>query len=115
MARLHLGRDAGAAALAAARATADPVAGRARCRPRARSDLVATPTLTVFPPPLDRAEELLTGRCTLPVNLAGVPALSLPVASGGPLPASLQLMAARGAEEQLLAAGLVVEAAAAAG
>ena len=50
-------------------------------------------------------------RCTLPVNLAGVPALSLPVPTDGPLPASLQLVGPMNAEETLVAAGLVMEAA----
>jgi amidase len=77
-----------------------------------RFDFIATPTLTIFPPSLDDGEELLMARCTLPVNLAGVPALALPVPSGGPLPASLQLVAPAGAEERLLAAGRVAEAAA---
>lgn len=70
-----------------------------------------TPTLTVFPPPLDGGEELLMARCTLPVNLAGVPALVLPVPSTEALPASIQLIGRRGSEESLLAAGLVLEAA----
>jgi amidase len=78
-----------------------------------RFDLLATPTLTIFPPPLDHGEELLMARCTLPVNLAGVPAVALPVASSGPLPASVQLIAPAGGEERLLAAGRVLEAAAA--
>ena len=72
------------------------------------------PTLTILPPTLDNADDLLEGRCTLPVNLAGVPALALPVPAGGPLPASLQLVAAWGGEERLLTAGLVLEGAAAA-
>ena len=76
-----------------------------------RVDLVASPTLTIFPPALGQGEELLMARCTLPVNLAGVPALSLPVPSNGPVPASLQLVAPAGGEERLLAAGLTVEAA----
>jgi amidase len=42
-------------------------------------DFVVTPTLAVFPPLLEDARDLLAGRCTLPVNLAGFPALSLPV------------------------------------
>jgi amidase len=46
-----------------------------------------------------------------PVNLAGVPALALPVPSRGPLPASLQLIGPAGSEELLLATGLVLEAA----
>ena len=46
---------------------------------------------------------------TSPVNLAGVPALALPVPTGGPLPASIQLIGPDGAEERLLAAGAVLE------
>ncbi len=76
-----------------------------------RVDLLAVPTLTVFPPPLGRGEELLMARCTLPANLGGVPALSLPVPSSGPVPASLQLVGPWWSEERLLAAGYVVEAA----
>ena len=77
-----------------------------------RVDVLVTPTLTIFPPPLDGGEELLMARCTLPVNLAGVPALSLPVPSDGPLPASVQLIGPAGSEELLLAAGRVLEGAA---
>jgi amidase len=78
-------------------------------------DFVVTPTLTIFPPPLEDADDLLVARCTLPVNLAGVPALSLPVPTGGPLPASLQLIGAAHSEERLVAAGALLEAAVAAG
>jgi amidase len=74
-------------------------------------ELIATPTLTIFPPTLDHAEDLLMARATLPVNLAGIPALSLPVPAGGARPASLQLLAPSRGEELLLAAGRVVEAA----
>ena len=52
-------------------------------------------------------------RCTLPVNLAGVPALVLPVPSEGALPASVQLIGRAGSEELLLAAGRILESAAA--
>jgi amidase len=76
-------------------------------------DVLVTPTITVFPPPLDAGEELLMARCTLPVNVAGVPALSLPVPAQGPLPASVQLVGPAGSEEMLLAAGRTVEKAAA--
>ena len=50
-------------------------------------------------------------RCTLPVNLAGVPALALPVPTSTALPASIQLIGPRHSEEKLLAAGLAFEAA----
>ena len=81
----------------------------------AEVDFLVTPTLTIFPPPLEDGDDLLVARCTLPVNLAGVPALSLPVPSDGPFPASLQLIGPAGSEERLLAAGAVLEAAVAAG
>jgi amidase len=75
------------------------------------ADLLVTPTLTVFPPSLEGGEELLMARCTLPVNLAGVPALALPVPTSGALPASLQLIGPMQSEEKLLAAGLALESA----
>ena len=74
-------------------------------------DILVTPTLTIFPPRLEAAEDLLVSRCTLPVNLAGVPALSLPVPTTGPLPASIQLIGPAHSEERLLAAGALLEAA----
>jgi amidase len=74
-------------------------------------DFLVTPTLTIFPPPLEDGDDLLVARCTFPVNLAGVPALSLPVPSGGRFPASLQLIGPAGSEERLLAAGAVLESA----
>jgi amidase len=76
-----------------------------------RVDLLATPTLTVFPPTLENGGALLRGRCTLPVNLAGVPALAIPIPTAGPLPASLQLIGPPNSEERLLAVGAVVESA----
>jgi len=78
-------------------------------------DVLVTPTLTIFPPRLEAGEDLLVSRCTLPVNLAGVPALSLPVPTTGPLPASIQLIGPAHGEERLLAAGALLEAAVAAG
>ena len=80
-----------------------------------RVDFLVTPTLSLFPPLLEDAGLLLAGRCTLPVNLAGFPALSLPVRTGGPLPASIQVIGPPHSEERLLAAGAWLESAAAAG
>jgi len=77
----------------------------------AEVDLLVTPTLSIFPPHLEDGDDLLVSRCTLPVNLAGVPALSFPVPTGGPLPASMQLIGPNHSEERLLAAGMVLEAA----
>ncbi|MGD0746506.1 MAG: amidase [Acidimicrobiales bacterium] len=79
------------------------------------ADILVTPTLTIFPPRLDDGDDLLVSRCTLPVNLAGVPALSLPVPASGRLPASIQLIGPAGSEERLLAAGAELEAAVAGG
>jgi Asp-tRNA(Asn)/Glu-tRNA(Gln) amidotransferase A subunit family amidase len=51
-------------------------------------------------------------RHTIPWNLAGWPALSLPVpVPGGGLPASLQLVGGPQGEEMLLATAAVIEAA----
>jgi amidase len=74
-------------------------------------DILVTPTLSIFPPRLEDGDDLLVSRCTLPVNLAGVPALSLPVPSDGPLPASIQLIGPPHSEERLLTAGALLEAA----
>lgn len=81
----------------------------------AEVDFLVTPTLTIFPPPLEDGDELLVARCTLPVNLAGVPALSLPVPTNGALPASLQLIGPAMSEERLLSAGASLESAIASG
>jgi amidase len=78
-----------------------------------RVDFLVTPTLSMFPPLLEDGGQLLAGRCTLPVNLAGFPALSLPVRTGGPLPASIQVIGPPHSEERLLAAGAWLESAAA--
>jgi amidase len=80
-----------------------------------RFEFLVTPTLTIFPPELDQGSELLIARCTIPVNLAGVPALALPIPTTGPLPASLQLIGPPRSEERLLAAGAWLESAVAAG
>jgi amidase len=74
-----------------------------------RVDLLVTPTLTIFPPKIEDGGALLMARCTLPVNLAGVPALALPVPTSGPLPASIQLIGPLHSEELLLAAGRTLE------
>jgi amidase len=109
-ARLDTGRQVTPAELAAANET------RQRWQEQlaalfGRFDLLVTPVLTIPPPPLDRATDLLESRCTLPVNLAGGPALAIPVPARSQLPASIQLVSAPGTEERLLAAGLAVEAA----
>jgi amidase len=72
-------------------------------------DLLCLPTMARFPRRVDEEEDLAVVGTTLPVNVAGVPALALPVPSGAALPASLQLVGPWGSEERLVAAGLVVE------
>jgi Asp-tRNA(Asn)/Glu-tRNA(Gln) amidotransferase A subunit family amidase len=77
-----------------------------------RVELIALPTL-VGPPSLVGEASAMHGlRRTTAVNLAGVPALSMPVPSVGlPVPASLQLVGPWGAEADLLGAAARVEAA----
>jgi amidase len=112
--RLHLGRDVSDQVSLGAARTAQGLWSSRLDSTFKRFDLLACPTLTIFPPTIEEATDLLVARCTLPVNLAGVPALSLPVRTDGPLPASLQLVAPSNGEERLIAAGLVIEAASAA-
>jgi amidase len=75
-------------------------------------ELLATPTVPFFPPRLEDAADQHYTAFTNPANLAGTPALALPVpAAGSAIPASLQLIGPWRAEAQLLATGAQVEAA----
>lgn len=74
-----------------------------------RTQLLAMPTLAEFPPALDVGRWNGT-QATLPVNFAGLPALSVPVPTAG-FPASLQLVGPLGGEELLVAAGALIESA----
>jgi amidase len=77
-----------------------------------RVDLLAAPTLLGFPPLLEDAAAMFAIRgLTSPVNVAGLPALALPVPASGPLPASVQLIGPAGSDHRLLAAGAILEAA----
>lgn len=79
----------------------------------ARVGVLALPTLPVAPPGLDgdmAAAEVDLSRLTLPVNLAGFPAVTLPVGAGEVI-ASLQLIGRDGEEEQLLGLAARIEAA----
>ena len=84
-----------------------------------RVELLALPTMPVFPPRLDSlTDETLLGTVlaitahVAPFNASGTPATAQPVAvPGHPVPASLQLVGPRGGEELLLATALAVEAA----
>ncbi|WNW09875.1 amidase family protein [Pseudomonas sp. DTU_2021_1001937_2_SI_NGA_ILE_001] len=71
-------------------------------------DVLALPTLPDFPLRLEEAADTraVLGMTALvrPFNLSGHPAVSLPLGSDHGLPVGLQLVAAKGADEQLLAA-----------
>lgn len=83
-------------------------------------DVVVTPTLPAPPAPIDTlmlelpsgpaSPELAYLRTNAPMNLGGVPALSLPCGEiGGGLTTNLTLTAARGRDEVALAAGRALE------
>lgn len=77
----------------------------------ARHAVLALPTFPGLPPKLDESDLSLTD-LTVPLNLAGLPALALPVPrSDERIPASLQLVGPEGSEERLLALGARIEAA----
>jgi Asp-tRNA(Asn)/Glu-tRNA(Gln) amidotransferase A subunit family amidase len=63
----------------------------------------------MFPPLLEDAATMPFNRLTNPINLAGLPALSLPVPSSTAIPASLQLVGGDLREDLLLTTGLRVE------
>ena len=75
----------------------------------ARFQLLALPSVKFFAPPLEGAARVTYTELTSPLNLAGLPALCLPVPTSGPLPAGLQLVAPAGGEALLLATGARVE------
>jgi amidase len=77
-------------------------------------DVIALPTLAASPPFLDDAAHITRLRYAAPFNLAGVPALALPVAGAAGaarrrIPASLQLAGPAGSEELLVATAAAVE------
>jgi amidase len=74
-------------------------------------DVLALATVPFFPPRAEAADRHGYLALTSPVNLAGFPALALPVPARHPLPASLQLIGGPSAEALLLATGATVEAA----
>jgi amidase len=75
-------------------------------------DVLALPTLAGMPPLVPDSAAFPFTQLTAPFNLAGVPALAIPVPSPGlPVPASLQLVGPMGGEGLLCATGLAIEAA----
>ncbi len=77
-----------------------------------RVELLALPTTGMHPPLLEDASKTTYNRLTSPINLAGLPALSLPISGNTRFPASLQLVGPPRGEELLLATASRVEAAA---
>jgi amidase len=75
-------------------------------------DLLALPTLADSPPTLDDAAKLFEMRYVSPFNLAGLPAMAMPVPGGDQVPPSLQLVGPRNSESRLLATAGAIEAAA---
>ena len=69
-------------------------------------DVIALPVLRDAPAPLDDPVRMYDLRLTLPVNLAGLPALAMPVPRRDGPPASLQLVGR--SEEVLLATALAL-------
>jgi amidase len=77
-----------------------------------RVQVIALPTMPTFPIPIERDQELDLTTGTGPVNLAGNPALALPVPTAQRLPTSLQLVGPHDSEAELLALGRIIESAA---
>lgn len=106
---LHAGRAVSDGQLAEA------MVARARWRARVVAlfdevDVVALPTLLGPPPPVASYADFRITQLTAPFNLAGVPALAMPVSSSGfSVPVSLQLVGPLGGEELLCATGLAFE------
>lgn len=110
-ARLADGAATTAAEFAAARSVR-PTWGGALTAALSTVDLLVLPTVPFFPPLLAEAASRHYTSLTNPVNLAGFPALALPVPSAAQLPASLQLIGPPGSEALLLATGELIERAA---
>jgi len=108
---LHAGRAITAEQLA------DAMAARAAWQAEvtaavAEIDVLALPTLPAAPPLLTDFAGFPLTQLTAPFNLAGVPAICMPIPSPGlPVPVSLQLVGPMNGEDLLCATGLAIEAA----
>jgi amidase len=72
-------------------------------------DVLALPTVPFFPPLLEHAARHRYTVFTNPVNLAGFPAIAVPIRSSSQLPASLQLIGPPNTEALLLATAALIE------
>ena len=80
-----------------------------------RFDYLVVPTLRFYPPLLDEVDPKVAATLTantVPVNLAGLPAVALPIPGDDRFPASLQVIGPTGSEESLLAVAALLEQAA---
>jgi amidase len=108
---LHAGRDV------TTRRLAEAMTARATWQARLAAalgevDVLALPTLVAAPPLLTEVAGVPLTRLTAPFNLAGVPALSMPIPSPGfPVPVSLQLVGPMHGEDLLCATGSAIESA----
>ena len=110
-ARLAGGAAVTPAQLAAARG-AQPAWRDSMTKALSDVDLLVLPTVPFYPPLLADTRGVHFTAFTNPVNLAGFPAVALPVPSTQRLPASLQLIGPPGSEALLLATAAIIEAAA---
>lgn len=81
----------------------------------ARFDYLVVPTLRVYPPLIEEVDQKVAATLTantVPVNLAGLPAVALPIPGDDQFPASLQVIGPAGSEESLLAVAALLEQAA---
>src|SRR5699024_2757336 len=82
-------------------------------------DVLISPTIPVFPNDIGESDALLNGekvellphfiRLTGPANIAGIPALSVPVGIHDGLPIGIQVMGKAFSEDTLLSFGLAIE------
>lgn len=76
-------------------------------------DLIAGPTMPTVAFPLGQVTDplsmYLADILTVPANLSGIPAISVPCGRTGGLPVGLQLMGRHGAEDEILSAALAFE------
>ena len=74
-----------------------------------RVELLALPTASTHPPLIEDGAKTIYNRLTNPINLTGLPALSLPVSGSSQFPPSLQLVGPNLGEALLLATASQVE------
>lgn len=77
-------------------------------RTLAPTTVIVLPTLADSPPSLD-ARRFDGTSLTMPVNLAGLPAVTVPVPTRGPIPAGLQIIGVENAEELLVTVAHMIE------